>query len=1455
MTFLGGSEISFVISRDFSGPSRRLGARSRVSFILLFLILAGALALSLQAPSSVSASGPVAPPGPGVNQVNNAEYPYYSEGLNSMLSQLYTSSPCTSYSGISEAPSAPYNWWTDDQAKALSAFAYDYAAYTSQEQNLIGLIMHNDVGGYLASRCVNIQPSITADTPPYDMSARNNLYVFTGNPDVGVSNPKYLFTVADNENPTLALAYIEGATVQANGLGYQVDNALAQLVQDGGFDGGGSQTPPWSFTSTPAPLSTSYYLSPPDSYSFTGGETVSQTLSVDVATSFVANITFWLASSASPAPSIEFTALYAGGGSQNFMVNSPRSSAAPGRWVEEVIQGSQLTAGKTLTGVEFQVPGVANGVPAGVYLDNVAISAFVGSASFSMFMKGSTAVMQQLYTNANLSVTIDYELQPGADYLNVVTTVKDTGTGPESGTMYNAMNGLDTIGTGYAWLYFPGVGWVRPNQNQNSLSVNYEPTIGSAAGDWNQNWFAIGQHGVPDWIGSNAIFVEFNQSQMPSQILNTIYANSTYTGGGGFLHWVQMGFDYSLASGGSYSYSQKWVFVNAYDWTNMNVYSTFLDGNNLNLWNNTDIQQSYYYGEVAQDLAEFGVNTNDQQAIDLSIGVWNYYYREIQAESNGTYTSSLARFVNASYTLYSYSVSVGAANATYLDAITYAANLLTSSKYEATAATYAQPETYWLHQDSGIASINGVATSGKIFNSSSTMETGVVLSGSKVGVSWYQSPHDTQAFLLGQSFSLNGQFNATFYMNANEADYAYYQVSVGYVDSAGAYTQLGASPNYTIGLSAGSGASPWAPYTATITLSSATVPYGAALVVGLDVASKNGGTVYVLFDSTNGPSDVQIPFVFPAIWQHEFTIPNTGSAASYTLTPALYPEPATWYFHEDSGIASINGVATSGKIFNSSSTMETGVVLSGNTVSVSFFGSPAAANYYWLNGNVLVTFYMNANVALTATYAVTLNEIAPNGTTFKLAGGTGVNALLTAGSGSPPFLPFQYAIPVDVQIPKGWALSVLLSVSAPSGDTVYVLYDSTNGPSDVQIPFVSETATLRGSYLVSTQQPYFLDTTAMAGWALMVAYHATGTAAYLAAAEGALGTIHYSMTPPTGFAILSLGYAVGSGNRLWLYSNTTSVDTDFSTYKSLLVSLFAEERASGAPLNATLADIAISRMWSRTKWNGITLTQVDTSGPSGPHIEMNSETQPWGLLAWYDWNIWARTYQPYGQLLFINFTNTQSFLYSVSSSTSAVSTTYLTNGPPSATGSAFVTGYLGSSQISSVTLNAAEVGWFTDSFTDEFFVQVPQAGSFTDPTLVVYWASSTQATASSSTVATNPGSGSLTGTNYTAPFGSCAPGSLPPTPLRQLEAGCVVPAIINVYAGVLGVQWTLALLVAAIDGLLFYKTQNSWVPLFINIIFALGLAFLLPGQALVVLTIFLVLGLAGALYFGFTRRG
>jgi len=166
---------------------------------------------------------------------------------------------------------------------------------------------------------------------------------------------------------------------------------------------------------------------------------------------------------------------------------------------------------------------------------------------------------------------------------------------------------------------------------------------------------------------------------------------------------------------------------------------------------------------------------------------------------------------------------------------------------------------------------------------------------------------------------------------------------------------------------------------------------------------------------------------------------------------------------------------------------------------------------------------------------------------------------------------------------------------------VYVLYDSSNGPSNVYLPILSETASIQGSYLIRTEQPYFLDTTAMAGWALMVAYHATGTQAYLTAAEDALSTIHWGMTPFPGFSVLPLGYvSIPDAYRLWVYANQTYIDTDFSTYKAMLVAYFAEQYAGGSPLNATLAETAMSRVWGRTSWT-YTQASVYTGESTSPH--------------------------------------------------------------------------------------------------------------------------------------------------------------------------------------------------------------------------------------------------------------
>jgi len=1394
--------------------------------------------LGVVASASLAAgSSPLPPPplGPGLNQVNSFEFPFYPAGLNTMISELYSPSPCSPFYALHEAPSVSYNWWTDDQAKALYALSFDYAPYVSEEENILGFLLHNDVGGYLIKRCVQITPSIVSNIPPYDMVARNNLYIFRGNPTLGVGNPQYAFRVSSNENPTLTLAYIQGATIFANGVGYQIDNGYTQLVQDGGFDGSGSQSPPWSVSPT---LNTTYYLSPPNSYQFEAGESVAQTLSVQVPTSQVANITFWLASS-KQAQNITVTVTYTDGTTSSFSEAPPHPTQAPGRWTQYVIPGSSLAQGKTVSALSFSGPpataSTPAGTPVGVYMDNVALNAFVGTTSYTMFTRGADVVMREAYTNNAFNVTIDYVLQPGANYVYVNTTVNDYSGAPISGVVYNAFNGLDTIGSGYAWLYFPGVGWIRPNQGPNDLSKNYEPQYGNATGDWNQNWFAIGMHGVPDWIGNDAIFVEFNPATPPSQVRNTVYENNTYVGSGDFLHWVQIGWGYAL-SGGEFSYTQKWVFVDSYDWTNMAVYSNFLDGDNLNQWNNTNIGLNYYAGEVAQDLVGFGINTNDPQALRAGIGVWNYYYRMIQSEGNGTYVSSLARFVNASYMLYRYTVAQGDVNTTYLNAISYAANLL--EKYQATSSTYSEPETLYFHQDSGISSVNGVTTYGKIFNTTSTMGVGTVLSGNTVAVSFFQSPPNSQAYLAGGSFTLNGLLNVTIYMNANQPSYATYSVTVGYVNAQSVYTQLAASPTYTVGLGQGASSPPFLPYTAQIQLSNAVVPYGAALEVHLNVAAQSGVTVYVLYDSSNGPSRVQIPFVFPSLWHYEFTIPSAATAATYTLTPALYPEPQTEYFHQDSGISSVNGVTTYGKIFNTTSTMGVGVVMSGGTVSANFFQNPPAQAYYYLDGPVSVTFYMNANTAgVSGTYAVTLDEVAPNGTTYTLAAGAGETVSLQGGSGSPPFYPYTYTLNLNKQIPEGWALEVQLQVSVPTGDTVYVLYDSTNGPSNVYLPILSETASIQGSYLIRTEQPYFLDTTAMAGWALMVAYHATGTQAYLTAAEDALSTIHWGMTPFPGFSVLPLGYvSIPDAYRLWVYANQTYIDTDFSTYKAMLVAYFAEQYAGGSPLNATLAETAMSRVWGRTSWT-YTQASVYTGESTSPHIEINSETQPWGLISWYTFDLWAEHYETGVYLLYANFTVPQPYLYDISSRQS--SAYFLFNAPPgTAYGTAFLYLYENNVNVSGVYLNGALAGWLSFTNNPEVLASWPQNAY---ANITVFWGAASPQTTGQSTPIYNT-------TNV------CAPGLLPPTPLQQLEEGCIFPAVVDVYAGVIGLYFFITFVMGIFSIMVYLKSQNTYLALFILILALPAMGALTPGPAQLLFYVLFVVAIATILYFAFTRR-
>ncbi len=210
--------------------------------------------------------------------------------------------------------------------------------------------------------------------------------------------------------------------------------------------------------------------------------------------------------------------------------------------------------------------------------------------------------------------------------------------------------------------------------------------------------------------------------------------------------------------------------------------------------------------------------------------------------------------------------------------------------------------------------------------------------------------------------------------------------------------------------------------------------------------------------------------------------------------------------------------------------------------------------------------------------------------------------------------------PPQSTIVVGW------TIKAPT--TVYVLIDSTNGPSNVSIPlswknpFYGE-FTLPPIYnpnpgVHDYPQPYFLDVSAISGQALMALYAVTKNLAYLTDAELVEKAIHYSEVPTPTYGILGVPNAPVS-YRLWVYANYSTVDADYYTYKAELVNEFAD--AIG---NNTLASLAISRVWQRTEYT-YPASYVYYVSLYGSGLQMNSETQPWGDVATEDY---VQTWDP-----------------------------------------------------------------------------------------------------------------------------------------------------------------------------------------------------------------------------------
>jgi len=127
---------------------------------------------------------------------------------------------------------------------------------------------------------------------------------------------------------------------------------------------------------------------------------------------------------------------------------------------------------------------------------------------------------------------------------------------------------------------------------------------------------------------------------------------------------------------------------------------------------------------------------------------------------------------------------------------------------------------------------------------------------------------------------------------------------------------------------------------------------------------------------------------------------------------------------------------------------------------------------------------------------------------------------------------------------------------------------------------------------------------------------------YTDAYEKGLSAIHYDYLP-NGYHRIPVGYVgddVPHEKRLFVYANSTHIDDDFWTYKASYVAIASLGR------NDSMTMLGLSRVWSRTIWSSNSLFIYNSESLPEHELtidekvltpEVNSETHPWGLLAWY----------------------------------------------------------------------------------------------------------------------------------------------------------------------------------------------------------------------------------------------
>ncbi|AHC52462.1 hypothetical protein SUSAZ_04625 [Sulfolobus acidocaldarius SUSAZ] len=149
-----------------------------------------------------------------------------------------------------------------------------------------------------------------------------------------------------------------------------------------------------------------------------------------------------------------------------------------------------------------------------------------------------------------------------------------------------------------------------------------------------------------------------------------------------------------------------------------------------------------------------------------------------------------------------------------------------------------------------------------------------------------------------------------------------------------------------------------------------------------------------------------------------------------------------------------------------------------------------------VSGTFTATLWMNAQTAGTLANITVTVQIANNGNVLQIIGSrTLTNVKLQGGAGSPLFYPVTIRFPVLTTVDAPPSSTIIVGLNINGTNTVYVLVDSTNGPSNITIP-LSWKNPFFGEFTLpeienpnpavkNYPQPYLLDVVALSGLALV----------------------------------------------------------------------------------------------------------------------------------------------------------------------------------------------------------------------------------------------------------------------------------------------------------------------------------------------------------------------------------